>query len=233
MAVPTSYTYETFADYLKNEVFRDSAEGIGFEDYVPEIPQITARIVIRASGTPPYNFTTGIPIYQPGFSKAAGASLVWSNGVTRTLDAAITPTSTTMNIAGLGGGFNPGDYSTVILRAAVARVRNQIYDIVADEAIAQMGLSGIGDVDSTNIKLFRQMGRVELLRKAMQNVATRYNYTTPIGGPATQQDVYTQVVSMYQREQLRLNALLREGNSPTASIPEESNSESRDVALVW
>jgi hypothetical protein len=231
MAVPTSYTYDEFADYLKDEVLRDAAEGIGYGDLVPGIPAIAGRIEIRASGTPPYNFTSGIPIYQPGFSVAVATSLTFSNGATRTLATALTPTSTTMNINGLGAGFNPGDYASVQLRAAVARVRNPIYDVVTNEVLVQMGLSAIGDVNAENVAFFRQFGRIEILRKAMQNVAGSYTTNMPVGGSVNSNNVYTNIASMFERERSRLNQTLTAGSVTVGA--EATPSANLGVTLVW
>lgn len=233
MAVPVSYTYDEFADYLKDEVLLDSADGLGFGDIIPEIPQVTARVIIRESGTPPYDFTNDIPIYEPGFSLPVGASLTWSNGVTRTLNTALTPTSTLMTINGLGGNFNPGDYANIVMRNAVARVRNSIYAAVTDEVLISMGLSDITEVNSMNIALFRAYGRVELLRKVMQSIAGNYNYNMPVGGKLNTSSVYTQVIRMFQREQSRLNGLLAEAGTLSPEVPDESLSYSGDVAVVW
>lgn len=227
MAVPTSYTYDTFADYLKDEVLRDSAAALGFEDYVPEIPEIVARVIVRTNSN-----TTSVPIYQPGFTLASGTSLAFSNGATRTLGADMAANATSITISS-AANLHVNDFASIQLRAAVARIRNSIYDSITDETLISMGLTDIAQVVPANIEIFRAYGRLELLRKVMQNVAAKYNYTMPVGGPMGVNNLYTQVGKMFQKEQERLATLLTIEQPPTAMIPEEVQSAFLDTEVKF
>lgn len=163
MAIPTSYTYNEFADYLQFEVLRESADTLGWGDTV----------------------------------KA-----------------------------------KPAEYDGAV--PAVARVRNTNYDFVTDEVLRQMGLTDINQINSTNIKLFRLIGRVEILKKAMQTSSANYTYQSNSGIGNSRSQAYQQVVRLFNIEQQRLfNILAQESFEINSSVPEEAESSSNTVGVIW
>ena len=163
MAIPISFTYEQFADYLQLEVLRDSADTLGWGDTVK------AKV---------------------------------------------------------------SEYNGAV--PAVARVRNTNYNFVTDETLRQMGLVDITQINSTNIKLFRLIGRVEILKKAMQTMSGNYTYSSNTGVGNTRQQAYQQVTRLFQIEQQRLFTVLAQGSFvPSSSVPEEADSTSNRIRVVW
>jgi hypothetical protein len=233
MAIPTSYTYDEFADYLKFEVLRESAETLGFGDTTPEQPALTQNLVV--TGTAGIGNT--ILIEQSQMALPTGSTLTFTGGKVRTLASplAVGDVSVSVNSGWTGSQVVAGNIYTRTIKAAVARVRNPVYNLITDEVLSQMGLTNINQVGPTNIKFFRLAGRVEILKRAMQSMASEYNYTSP-GSIHSRSQVYNQVVELYRREYSRLQRLASLANQPaTLGEPDtpESLSGSTDIILVW
>lgn len=125
-----------------------------------------------------------------------------------------------------------GQYNGAV--PAVARVRNTNYDFVTDECLRQLGLTAITQINPTNIKLFRLIGRVEILKKAMQSMSANYTYASNTGVGNTRQQANSQVTRLFNIEQQRLYTVLSQGSfEATYYIPEEADSSSNSIRVVW
>jgi len=231
MAIPTSYTYNTFADYLKNEVLQQAADSLGWGDTVEETPAVTQQLVV-------------LDIYGNGKYAIAPSemkfnqyqTITFDNGKQRTLDQALNLNDIILyaNPSYSGTELTVGDAYTRTIQPAMTRVRNPIYNLVTDEVLNKMGLTNINQIDATNIKMFRLIGRVELLRRAMQNTAADFSYLSEGQGVARNQ-VYQHLIALFTREENRLNRVMFEAGAdfPDAIIPVESESASVPTTLVW
>lgn len=126
----------------------------------------------------------------------------------------------------------PAEYDGAV--PAVARVRNTDYNFVTDEVLRQMGLTNINQINETNVKLFKLIGRVEILKKAMQTMSGSYSYQSNSGIGNTRSQAYQQVVRLFNYEQQRLfNVLAQESFELSSYIPEEAESSSNSIEVIW
>ncbi len=117
---------------------------------------------------------------------------------------------------------------------AVDRVRNTDFNFVTDEVLRQMGFIDITSINSTNIQLFRLIGRVEILKKAMQSMSASYSYQSNSGVGNTRQQAYQQVTRLFNYEQQRLFTYLAQTTFQLSSaVPEEAESSSNTIRVVW
>lgn len=263
MAIPTSYTADEFADYLKDEVFLGSAQKLGLDDLVKGTDAIYQDLFFVNNGTGvigedyatvhnTYNVAPSTMILE------VGEVITLENGVTGTI---LTPYDEDFSgiiigeypvPVGLGYGgtaitvawSNPTNlHWTEGLRyrrlyaPAVERVRNPIYNAIMNDTLEKMGLTDIAQIDETNIRYFRLLGRLEALKYGMQNTAGDYAYSsnssasTNYGGT-----VNSQVIRMFQREDKRILDILDYENfipAENSDVPDESLSQDREIKVVW
>jgi hypothetical protein len=236
MALPTSYTYEDAANYMQFSILRESASYLGWGDIKPYIPKKENVITVRDS-VYPFNNGANIPILPSPIYIAAETNLTFASGRTVRTYYNLEVDGTELRINTAAGNGLPliyGDTITLLETSEQLRVRNTYYDTISDEVLNNLGLTNMNQINSTNIFLFRMNCRVEILKRAMQTTAADYSYLSEGDGP-TREQVYKQIRRLFQIEEARYYRLAAEELFilPSVNIPQESESRSSQVTIVW
>jgi hypothetical protein len=171
--VPTSYTVEEYIDYLRNEVLLESAESLGWPDLVesevslPEVKTVSAHTDSTITVSALLKF---VPF---------GSTLTFEDGYMRMVSQAAAVGATTIHFSPDFDTENPNG-KKVLIKYSTDRtqVPNPKFRAVVDEALRQIGLENIELVDITNVRLFRIVGRLELLRRILENRVSLYDQRT-------------------------------------------------------
>src|SRR4028118_596381 len=212
MSAPTTYTYEEFADYLKLEVLRDSAEWLGWGDLVSPAPRRFYETTVTSNtgsfGTP-VRSTIVIPRTEAYIRQ--GTVLTFSGGLTRTAYANYPEATTSIDVTPpLTLNQVQGQTMSFTVSEEIERVRNPNYDLVTDHVLSQMGLTNINQVNATNVYTFRLLGRLEILKRAFGNTAADYTYSAPGGNAQANVEKGIHLMAFYQYERERINRELVE-----------------------
>lgn len=169
--IPTTYTYETYRDYLEKEILQKVAVSLGWTDKAA-VPQTT------------YTFTNGkwdannkifYPLSPTPVNLYAGqifsGSILGAN--TKLVRSAVKG-STGLIFKALGGtvsstnSWSTGTISVTL--PAEAGVDSQVlYDSITNETLMLMGYSTPESVPTSEIAEFRMVGRVEAWRAVVYN----------------------------------------------------------------
>jgi hypothetical protein len=248
MPVPTSYTEEEYYDYLRNFILMESADSLDFENNPDASPSDSQTIYVRdyveqqyggGASTPPYWYATYAMVTPGKYVLEAGTVLTFSGGAVRTLLHDFEPGDEVMHFVhthagGPGAGtVNVGDSVTTNI-AAVTVEWNPIYESITNYVLEKMGLSDISEVNETNVRFFRRYGRVEVLKRAMQQAAAEYPYQAA-GDFVDREIPYAFIRDLYQKEDARLENLEVQFmvDQPQPFIPVESESSSSKVKVIW
>ncbi len=239
--IPKSYTLEEFADYLRYDVLLESADALGWGNLVDPVDPLPEVKTIDSSTTTQLTLTAGLANQVPHNTLIVFEDGTFSHSVGVT-DVAATVIELQEPIV-----EDVHDDEKILIKFQDStRVLNPKYIYVADETLRQMGLENIELINESNIRVFRMLGRLELLRRVSEDRVSKYddsitwydedkgNVARTIGSSPSV--VNAQVLTLYNRE---LNAISQELNPPVESsvpqlgIPAESLSQSSGVALKW
>ncbi len=177
VAVKTSYTVEEFANYLASNVLLDAAEPLGWGPYVPYVPPgIETKTVSSNTAASPSVLTLSAGLVH---AAPAGATLITEDGLTaKTLNSeAIGATVIEIDIPLTLNAWATKDIA-IVYSNPVAPVPNPKYVSIVDEALRQMGLEDIENINATNVRELRIRGRLELLRRVAEDRTYQYDYIT-------------------------------------------------------
>ncbi len=240
--VPTSYTINEAVNYLRQEVLRESAETLGWKDLVkpiilpPEVKTVSAHT------------STTITVSALANKIPVDSSLVFEDGYFRT-------TSVVANAGATSITFTPAlttedpDGKKVLIHYAPNQpaVPNQKFIDVVDEVLRQMNIENIEELNFTNIRIFRLLARLELLRRMTENRTTKYDARATWFdedrnfAERTFEDtpslISQQLFILYDYETAALGAELvvpaEETPVPVRGVPQESLSQSSGVKITW
>ncbi len=239
--VPTSYTVEEYVNYLRNEVLLETANELEWPDLVT--PEIALPEVKTVSAHTADTITVPALINRV----AIGSLLIFEGGFARTVseDSDVAATSIT---------FEPDlttedpDGEKVLIRYTrdIPQIPNPKFIAVTDEVLRQMGLENIEQINITNVRVFRLLGRLELLRRITENRVPYFDENTvwydtdrnfaPRVISDTPSILTQQLLALYNREVVSINAelnLVVPVEVPQTGIPAESLSQSSGVKITW
>lgn len=239
--VPTSYTVSEYVDYLRNEVLLESANALGWPDLVdaevlpPEVKTVTAHTDSTLTVSALVN------------ELPANSMLIFEDGFTRTTSEIALVGATTINFTPDLDTEDPDDKKVLIYYATdQAKVPNPKFVAIADEALRQMGLENIEQINISNIRVFRILGRLELLRRITENRVPTYDKTIDWFDEdrnfqtrtiaKTPSFMSQQLIALYNRELTSLSEQLNPATPvevPVTGIPAESLSQSSGVSIKW
>jgi len=239
--VPTSYTVEEYIDYLRNEVLLESAESLGWPDLVesevslPEVKTVSAHTDSTITVSALLKF---VPF---------GSTLTFEDGYMRMVSQAAAVGATTIHFSPDFDTENPNG-KKVLIKYSTDRtqVPNPKFRAVVDEALRQIGLENIELVDITNVRLFRIVGRLELLRRILENRVSLYDQRTvwiDEDNNFVQRELVStpsittnQLLTLYSREIEAFRKELAptlEVEVPEVNISIPSLSQSQGVSIRW
>ncbi len=245
--VPTGYTVEGFIDYLRYEVLRESADALGWGNLVErEVPLPEVKTVSAST-------TTTITVPALANDIESNSVVIFEDGYSRTTQGFVAAGGTVLTLQEpIVDNAPDGKKVLIIYSPYIERVQNPKYVYTVDETLRQMGLENIEQINPSNIEEFRLRGRMELLRRITESRVSKsdqlINWFDPAAGGGTNTvdrtissapfAISDQLFKLYNREVTALQALLNvaQGNvvqSSTFHVPDESNSSSSEVAVVW
>lgn len=192
--IPSVYTYETLADYIKDEVLLGAALDLGWIDLSPDEP--TEGFLIATA-----NYTgTTVPIAYSEENIPAGTR-IYAGAAARTTVNDIKEGDTTFT-ASSSMTVTQGVKMNYYIPAA--RIRNPVYTYMIDEALMRLGSPDIESLTSEyQIRQLRMFARREAWRAAMQTSASDFDYTTDTTG-TIRSGVYNHAVQLYDIENARI-----------------------------
>lgn len=241
--VPTSYTVEEAVRFLRNEVILESANSLGWTDTVPAFVATPEVKTVDAFTDDTITVTATI------HDIPLGSVLVFEDGFFRTTKAFVPVGETTISFTPDLDTEDPED-KKVLIRYSESQpaVPNPKFVAVVDEALRQLGLENIEQINPSNIRAFRILARMELLRRITENRVPRYDKTITwydddrnFGPRDIQRDTPSitnnQLLALYNREVTALSSELNPVDNtipvPVSGIPAESLSQSSGVVIKW
>ena len=228
MSVPTSYDYNGFATYLKNEVLRQVADSMMWEletgaDIAAASPQ-----VIQLNGATTDNSRTITVDALPTAIYKGNEITFTGHGTTYTVTTDAVAGATTVYVFPYVNGViadnTVGSYTPNHVRAT-----NPVYRYITDEALTFLGYRTIAEVSSADIKKFRLLGRIEAWRTVLGNTTSDVTVSED-GGTLARQQVYNMAREQLDIAQAEYNSLF--GNTELISADYVSSGWT-NVKAVW
>jgi hypothetical protein len=170
MPIPTSYTYSTFENYLRDEVLMQTAESLGWVDV--SSPAVNP-LPVTVSGTIASSFSY-IILTAPLSYRLPKGTVLQSDHMSyqfTLLDDAPTGSPTlyvNQNVSGSNRNINSQTVN-VYLRDAPFDA-STVYDSITDETLLQYGVLTIAE--ATDVMKLRAIGRIEAWRAVAQETAS-------------------------------------------------------------
>lgn len=235
MAIPTNYTRETFADYLKDEVLFEGANHLQWLD-IQEATSVHDGKAVVLSGSTSEDWLTVEPLTEviPP-STTLTMTLTGHTFVTK----AIThyPGDTRIEVTtNLANNYTNPAYRTVTYSGvpALPRIQNPIYDAIIDETLFRAGLGT--EIESItgieNIKRLRMFGRREVWRMAMQNMVTEYDYAS-VAGVTNRSDAKIAVTTLFSIEDQRVKNTFTEYQEQIPFSQSQVTSKRTPIKVRW
>lgn len=189
MSVPSTYDYNTFAGYLKDEVLRSVADAMSWQHETgADIPAASPQ-VIQLNGATVDNARTITVDALPTAIYAGNKITFTGHGTTYTVttDAALGATTVYVfpYVNGVIADNTVGSYTPTDRRNT-----HPVYRFITDEALIQLGYRNISEVDTPlAIRQLRMMGRIEAWRAVMSNTVPDVTVMED-GGMLARQQVY-------------------------------------------
>jgi hypothetical protein len=243
--VPIGYTVEEFIDYLRFEVLRESADALGWGNLIDRVVPLPEVKTVSASTT------TTITVSALANAVASNSLIIFEDGYARTTQGDVAAAGTVLTLQEPIVDNAPDGKKVLIIYAPYTeRVQNPKYVYVVDEALRQMGLENIEQINASNIIEFRLRGRLELLRRITESRVTLsdrdINWADNSGTSTIQRiqstkpfTISQQLFALYDRETKALSDELAAAQvvvvtpTPTFNVPDEANSSSTEITVGW
>jgi hypothetical protein len=229
MPAPTSYTMDTFEDYLKYEVLQETAFSLGWATDIPLEP-VTWNVILESAEE---NAKT-IKVRPLKYPIAQGTVLEFRHRETNVLKGSVTLRE---------HAYPDSDFLVTkeewtfgaVTPSVIYRAESTTHDIppyeevfvpVITDTLEALGYTDITEVPQERIAELRARGRVDIWRKVMNYVSFDYPYVTQ-GSQLNRDDVYASAQNQY-------NLAMNEwgGYSQVVEIPVQSSRVST-VKVVW
>lgn len=227
MALPTSYTEETFEDYLKYEVLQDTAFSLGWATDIPITP-VTWKVTLVSSDSGakifrvlplkyPIKKDTTLSFYHRSTNALLGSTSLVENAFT---DADYIVGDTVLGVVS----------PSVLYRAEVTTgeipTTEPVFPSIITDTLGVLGVSDITSLTGDDLIKLRVRGRVELWHKVMAFTSFDYAYANQ-GGQLQRQEVYINAAEMYKEAMFEWDSL-----SDTVDVVVQ-NSQRTSVKVVW
>ena len=181
MPIPTSYTYETFRDYLQKEVLQSVADAMGWVDSDASggLTSVTLNYFISGASSAFWSLTAplAVDIPQGTFLKThAGNPLtvaVEARKGDMHIKTSVVQTAGTVGVAPSVDADGTIHSSAVTFAVRVPTVpainADAVYDHITDEVLLKMGYTDPEDVPALEISEMSSLGRVEAWRAVAYN----------------------------------------------------------------
>lgn len=184
MPLPTTYTYDTAEDYLRDEVLMDFANVLGWIDIAG-----TAATVVRVEAS---SYSTGDSVVTVNALTGpvkSGTVLRWQQASDDTLtgqavqlsaDAATGATS--ISVFTTNHSLSNSVYAPIVTSSGrVPYDSSEVYVPVIDETLIQLGLSDINLITAANAGMFRGRLKVEVWRSICAATASDHDFSSETG----------------------------------------------------
>lgn len=262
MAIPTGYTYETFTQWITEEIFFEDTVGLGLGDLrsasstasYKELYFLGTGYERSTPGTllgPPFVpnvWTADNPVWEYRlytrpipFEFEVGDTITLENGMVMVVDVASIYNDEHLDVHFTtvpdGADIHEGLRYSKFTGEAVDRIPNPVFNAILGQVLGKMGLTDISEINLSNMYEFRQRAILETLKIIMENNTSFYPVTNAADGSVYYGGTLAnQLLTLYRVEeaglQTYLDYLSRAGGTPLNILEEGLSSES-GVKVVW
>ena len=175
MPVPTTYTYETFRDYIEKEVLQNVGKSMGWQDI--DVAQYNDIPIVgsKSANSRMLNLTTPLYADVPAGTKIVTTTINGTTGLPEILTTTFDALNGESQILIENAQGAPAYNVNTILRIYTGELdidAQFAYDAITNETLMMMGFSAPENVPVNEINRFRLMGRIEAWRAVAFNTVT-------------------------------------------------------------
>ncbi len=232
MAVPSSYDYNAFAGYIKNEVLRLVAEAMGWTYEAGADVSVAAAQVITLNGATTDNSPTitvdAIPtaIYEGNEITFTGHATTYH--AVKDYPAGTTSIRVFPYVNGVIADNTVGSYVP-----QTKLTTHPVYRYITEEALVLLGYTDISEVSgTTNLRRLRMVARIEAWRAVMGNTVSDVN-VEHAGESYNRMQVYFQAIEQIKIAQEEYNRFYEEIVPDSQTTPLYVSSQRTQVKAAW
>lgn len=230
MAVPTSYDYNGFAGYLKNEVLRMVADAMVWQyEAGADIPAASAQVIQLSGATT--DQARSITVDALPTAIYAGNQITFTgHGTTYTVTTDATIGATTVYVFPYVNGVI-ADNTVGSYTPTQNRNTHPAFRYITDETLLLLGVRNISEISGAiNIRKLRMMGRIEAWRAVMSNTVSDVTISED-GGTLQRNQLYQNAVEQHDLAEKEYDALFNV--IPETSVPVYIPTQTATVKAVW